>query len=189
MRVQMNLAKRKCEPFSKQRGSLLTRKNYVLTTFEGGSLLHFASYCHSGTFFVCFRNVIKYGKLARISAFYSNLGGNMKPTRVLFVCHGRILPQKTRPVYAAQCHDLQGFLPICTTNLLPLNENTLLPQHDTNSTAASITRRRLYSLCSQVGRLPITFFSSPFIPITRQRAKQQVKKGNKENTHKPQNYL
>ena len=65
-------------------------KNYVLTTFEGCSLLHFASYCHSGTFFVCFRNVIKYGKVAHFTAFYCNLGGNMKPTRVLFVCHGNI---------------------------------------------------------------------------------------------------
>ena len=32
MRVQMNLAKRKCEPFSKYRGSLLARKK---PTFEG----------------------------------------------------------------------------------------------------------------------------------------------------------
>ena len=45
---------------------------------------------------------------------------------------------KTRPVYAVQYHSLQGFLVICTTNLLLLNENTFLPQHDMNSAAASV---------------------------------------------------
>ncbi len=77
-------------PFQNSAVVCWPEKNYVLTTFEGGSLLHFASYCHSDTFFVCFGNVIKYGKVAQFTAFYSNLGGNMKPIRVLFVCHGNI---------------------------------------------------------------------------------------------------
>jgi len=47
-------------------------------------------YCHSGLFSVKLRNVIKYGKVAQFSAICSILGGEMKPIRVLFVCHGNI---------------------------------------------------------------------------------------------------
>ena len=66
MRVQMNLAKRKVSPFQNSAVVCPPEKNYVLTTFEGGSLRSLASYCHSDTFFVCFGNVIKYGKVAQI---------------------------------------------------------------------------------------------------------------------------
>lgn len=62
--------------------------DYVLAAFHGRNLLHLVPYRHSGTFSVELRNVRRYHKIAHFGARYKFLGGNMKPIRVLFICHG-----------------------------------------------------------------------------------------------------